>query len=120
MTAVLPQMSAGKSFHPGIATGKFQGVMIPTTPIGRRIAIANLSGISEGTVSAPPPNERRAVLTGDLDRFVGGAAQGADLRWHFLRVRDAASPGGRTVHAAEHQCLEQRFGDLAIALLETT
>ena len=55
-TAVLPQMSAGKSFQPGIATGKFQGVMSPTTPIGRRMAIANLSGISEGTVM---PNRRR-------------------------------------------------------------
>ena len=39
-----------------MATGKFQGVMIPTTPIGRRIAIANLSGISEGTVC---PKSRR-------------------------------------------------------------
>ena len=50
MTAVLPQMSAGNSFQAGIATGKFQGVMMPTTPMGRRIAIANLSGISDGTV----------------------------------------------------------------------
>ncbi len=56
MTAVLPQISAGKSFQPGIATGKFQGVMRPTTPIGRRIAMANLSGISDGTVI---PNMRR-------------------------------------------------------------
>ena len=56
MTAVLPQMSAGKSFQPGMAIGKFQGVMIPTTPIGRRMAIANLSGISDGTVW---PNRRR-------------------------------------------------------------
>ena len=56
MTAVLPQMSAGNSFQAGIATGKFHGVMIPTTPIGRRMAIANLSGISDGTVW---PNSRR-------------------------------------------------------------
>ena len=56
MTAVFPQMSAGNSFHAGIATGKFHGVMIPTTPIGRRMAIANLSGISDGTVW---PNSRR-------------------------------------------------------------
>ena len=55
-TAVLPLMSAGKSFHPGMATGKFHGVMIPATPMGRRMAIANLSGISEGTVW---PNRRR-------------------------------------------------------------
>ncbi len=50
MTAVLPQMSAGKSFQAGMATGKFQGVMIPTTPMDRRMLIANLSGISDGTV----------------------------------------------------------------------
>ncbi len=56
ITAVLPQISAGKSFQPGIAIGKFQGVMMPTTPIGLRIAIANLSGISDGTVW---PNRRR-------------------------------------------------------------
>ena len=56
MTAVLPQISAGNSFQPGMATGKFQGVMMPTTPIGRRMAMANLSGISDGTVW---PNIRR-------------------------------------------------------------
>ena len=56
MTAVFPQISAGKSFQPGIATGKFQGVISPTTPIGRRMAMANLSGISDGTVM---PNMRR-------------------------------------------------------------
>ena len=56
ITAVLPQMSAGNSFQPGIATGKFHGVMSPTTPTGRRMAMANLSGISEGTVM---PNSRR-------------------------------------------------------------
>ena len=55
-TAVLPQISAGNSFQAGMAIGKFQGVMIPATPIGRRMAIANLSGISDGTVW---PNSRR-------------------------------------------------------------
>jgi hypothetical protein len=33
---VLPATSAGASFHAGIATGKFQGVMSPTTPTGLR------------------------------------------------------------------------------------
>ncbi len=50
MTAVLPQISAGKSFHAGMAIGKFQGAMIAATPMGLRMAIANLSGISDGTV----------------------------------------------------------------------
>ena len=40
----------GKIFHVGIAIGKFQGVMMPATPTGTRIAIANLFGSSDGTV----------------------------------------------------------------------
>src|SRR5580704_19502360 len=34
MTTVLPQISAGAIFQAGIAMGKFQGVISPTTPIG--------------------------------------------------------------------------------------
>ena len=37
MTAVLPQVSAGKSFHEGIAIGKFHGQIMPQTPIGWRV-----------------------------------------------------------------------------------
>ena len=55
-TTVLPATSAGIVFQAGIAIGKFQGVMIPATPIGWRMLIAHLSGSSEGTVS---PNIRR-------------------------------------------------------------
>src|SRR6202011_3518472 len=33
-TTVLPQISAGASFQAGIADGKFQGVISPTTPSG--------------------------------------------------------------------------------------
>ena len=55
-TTVLPATSAGIIFQHGIAIGKFQGVMIPATPIGWRIDIAHLSGSSLGTVS---PNIRR-------------------------------------------------------------
>src|SRR6266849_4081749 len=47
---------AGSSFQDGIAIGKFQGVIMPQTPIGCRTAIANLLGSSEGTVG---PNMRR-------------------------------------------------------------
>ena len=49
-TAVLPVTSAGMSFHVGIAIGKLNGVITATTPIGWRRLIANLSGISAGTV----------------------------------------------------------------------
>ncbi len=37
-STVLPQTSAGAIFHAGIAIGKFQGVISPTTPIGLRTA----------------------------------------------------------------------------------
>src|SRR5579859_5680803 len=56
ITQVLPQTTAGSSFHEEIAIGKFQGVIMPQTPIGCRTAMANLFGISEGTVG---PNRRR-------------------------------------------------------------
>src|SRR5438067_1026652 len=56
ITQVLPQTKAGNSFHDGIAMGKFQGVIMPQTPIGWRIAMANLLGSSDGVVG---PNKRR-------------------------------------------------------------
>src|ERR1700680_340764 len=42
ITQVLPQTSAGKSFHEGIAMGKFHGAIIPQTPSGCPTAMANL------------------------------------------------------------------------------
>src|SRR5271163_3514211 len=56
ITQVLPQTIAGSSFHEEIAIGKFQGVIMPQTPIGWRTAMANLLGSSDGTVG---PNMRR-------------------------------------------------------------
>ena len=47
----LPASSAGKHFHDGIATGKFHGVIIPTTPTGWRVVQPILFGISDGIVS---------------------------------------------------------------------
>src|SRR5262245_53275609 len=49
-TTVLPQTSAGISFHDGIAIGKFHGVIAPQMPRGLRVDIANLSGSSAGVV----------------------------------------------------------------------
>ncbi len=48
-TTVLPQISAGASFHAGIALGKFHGVIRPTTPIGLRIANMCTRSRSVGT-----------------------------------------------------------------------
>ena len=55
-TTVLPQTSAGTIFQDGIAIGKFHGVITPTTPIGIRTDMLNLSGSSDGVVW---PNSRR-------------------------------------------------------------
>ena len=55
-TTVLPQTSAGTIFQDGIAIGKFHGVITPTTPIGVRTLMLNLSGSSDGVVW---PNRRR-------------------------------------------------------------
>src|SRR5579884_1675484 len=56
ITQVLPQTKAGRSFHDGIAMGKFQGVIMAQTPSGWRTAMANLLGSSEGVVG---PNSLR-------------------------------------------------------------
>src|SRR5690606_22409513 len=50
ITTVLPQTSAGISFHEGIAIGKVNGVLRPQIPTGCRTHIANLLGISAGVV----------------------------------------------------------------------
>ena len=55
-TTVLPQTSAGASFHDGIAIGKFHGVIAPTTPTGTRTDMLNLFCSSEGVVC---PQSRR-------------------------------------------------------------
>ena len=49
-TTVFPQMSAGMSFQDGIATGKFHGVIAPTTPIGTRMLMFHLFWSSDGVV----------------------------------------------------------------------
>ena len=67
-TIPLPASSAGKHFHDGIATGKFHGVIIPTTPIGCRVVHAILLDSSEATTLA----ERGAALAGDEATHVDG------------------------------------------------
>src|ERR1700741_3220116 len=50
ITQVLPQTSAGKIFHDGMAMGKFHGAIMPQTPTGMRTDMANLDFNSEGVV----------------------------------------------------------------------
>jgi len=49
-TTVFPAIRAAMVFQLGMATGKFQGVMQATTPIGSRTASADLFGSSAGTI----------------------------------------------------------------------
>src|SRR5207245_2132693 len=49
-TTVFPQTSAGRIFQLGTATGKFQAVITPATPTGRRTVMPNLLGSSLGAV----------------------------------------------------------------------
>ena len=48
--AVLPAASAGPSFQEAIRSGKFQGTMSPTTPIGSR-SVKSRPGLLTGMVS---------------------------------------------------------------------
>src|SRR5947199_10644877 len=45
-----PAISAAPLFHAGIAIGKFQGVIRPTGPTGRRVVRQILVGSSDGTL----------------------------------------------------------------------
>ena len=44
-TTVLPQASAGPSFHAAISSGKFHGMIWPTTPTGSRSVYACNCGV---------------------------------------------------------------------------
>ena len=79
-TTVLPVTSAGIIFQHGIAIGKFQGVMIPATPIGWRMLIAHLSGSSDGRRVAEHPAALAGHQEGDVDALLDVAARlGEDL-----------------------------------------
>ncbi len=43
-TTALPSASAGAIFHMACSSGKFQGVIAPTTPTGSRTVIRKASG----------------------------------------------------------------------------
>src|SRR6266850_1571997 len=73
-TTVLPQINAGASFQAGIALGKFQGVIRPTTPMGLRMANMWTRSRSEGT-SRPGRRARRG------GRAAGRAAGGVAVGW---------------------------------------
>ena len=55
-TTQLPKARAGAIFQAGMAMGKFQGVISPTTPMGSRVISTPMPGRTEGRVS---PARRR-------------------------------------------------------------
>ena len=53
ITTVLPKANAGANFQAGIAMGKFQGVIKPTTPTASRVTSTPTPGRTEGITSPP-------------------------------------------------------------------
>ena len=78
-TTVFPQTSAGQSFQDGIAIGKFHGVIAPTTPIGIRTLIMNLSGAPRRRLAEEAPSLAGHVVA-HVDRLLDVApGLGLDL-----------------------------------------
>ena len=50
-TTALPKASAGATFQAGMAMGKFQGVIAPTTPSGSRVTSTQVPGRAPGNAS---------------------------------------------------------------------
>ncbi len=115
MTTPLPARSAGKIFHDGIATGKFQGVISPTTPTGWRVVQHSLSPSSDGTVSpqadrpwpatktamstascTSPPASTSTLPASRLTRSVRGALAAASLAPAAAMTSARAGAGRRT------------------------
>src|SRR5699024_9639092 len=86
-TTAFPATMAGNDFHVAMAMGKFQGVIIPTTPIGARTLIANLFCNSAGVVCpnrrlpSPPYKKPYRSLLGLLLELL-------QELFHFLRSTD--------------------------------
>ena len=59
------------------------------------------------TGGAPAPNGRRPVLPGDLDGFLGRAAQRGHVCRHLRRIHEAAAPHWRALGTADHERFEQ-------------
>ena len=56
ITSVLPAASAGAIFQAPISSGKFQGMIWPTTPMGSR---STIESVLSSIITAEPSSERR-------------------------------------------------------------
>ena len=80
MTQVLPQTSAGKSFHEGMAMGKFHGAIMPQTPTGMRTRHGELVLQLRGRGLAEEAAAFAGHVVGGVDGFLHVAAGfGEDL-----------------------------------------
>ena len=109
-TTVLPVTSAGMIFQVGIASGKFQGVIAATTPIGRRTDMAALSGISAGTVwpyCRRPSPAMKYVMS--MPSWTSPRASGSTLPISCVISRERSSLRSR-ISSATLKRISARFG----------
>ena len=83
ITQVLPQTTAGKSFQEEMAMGKFQGVIMPQTPMGWRTAMANLLGKLGGHGGTKEAAAFSGVVVGGVDGLLDIAARFFEDLAHF-------------------------------------
>ena len=120
-TIPLPASSAGKHFHDGMATGKFHGVIIPTTPTGCRVVHAILSDSSEATTlpSAARPwpatnathVDRLLHVAACLDEHLAGLAATSSASSALRSAMTSAAPGDEV-----GPCGDRAAGPLALRL----
>ena len=110
-TTVLPQTSAGTIFQDGIAIGKFQGVITPTTPIGMRTLMLNLSRSSDGRRLAEEAPALAGHVVAHVDRFLDVAAGLGEHLPHLVRHQvGAARPCARGGARAKRKRISPRSG----------
>jgi hypothetical protein len=88
-TTVLPYASAGATFQAGIASGKFQGVIRPTTPSGSRRMSTSTPGRTDGTRS---PARRNASPAKNLKICPARPASAMPSASGLPSSRESSSP----------------------------
>ena len=86
-TMVLPNASAGAIFQAGIASGKFHGVISPTTPSGSRVTSTSMPGRTDAIFSPP---QRLASEELEDGARPGGLADAVRERFALLARQQAA------------------------------
>ena len=118
-TTVLPHTSAGTIFQDGIAIGKFHGVITPTTPIGCRTLIWNLSRQLRRRRVAEEPSALAGHVVAHVDRFLDVPAGLGEHLPHLARheVRELVLVLGEERAEAEEDLAALRRGHEPPALV---